>query len=250
MENATTIALSRLMAQSRAMDVTANNLANTGTPGYHAERMVFSDWLVREPGSTDAKSIPPGGRTLTYAQDRATYRDSQSGTLTHTANSLDLALSGDGYFTVQSPTGPKLTRSGHFERSTDGTIIDASGLALLDNMGKKIQLSTTDTDITVAANGVISSQNGQIGQIGVVTPANPYGMQAEGGRLLSSSSPTRAVAQPKVTQGALEESNVQPTMELTSMMTGMREFQFTTQFVQSESDRQQSAIDKITARRS
>jgi flagellar basal-body rod protein FlgF len=51
-------------------------------------------------------------------------------------------------------------------------------------------------------------------------------------------------------QGTLEQSNVQPTLELTRMMTGLREFQFTSQFVQAESDRQQSAIDKITQRRS
>ena len=45
MENATTIALSRLVAQQRAMDVVAGNIANASTPGYKAERMLFSDWL-------------------------------------------------------------------------------------------------------------------------------------------------------------------------------------------------------------
>ncbi len=249
MENATTIALSRLVAQTRAMDVTANNLANAGTPGYRAERMMFSDWLVRQSASQDTASVPPGGRILAYTQDRATYRERESGPITHTANALDLAIGSDGFFTVMSPAGPRLTRAGHFERSPDGTVVDASGLALLDTTGKKIQISPTDTGLTVAANGVISSQNGQIGQIGIVKPDDPNRMRAEGGRLLASDSPTKLVTSPQITQGAVEESNVQPTLEITRMMTDLREFQFTSQFVQAEADRQQSAIDKITQRR-
>ncbi len=57
---------------------------------------------------------------------------------------------------------------------------------------------------------------------------------------------TTAVAQPKVVGGALEESNVQPVAETTRMMNDLREFQFVTQFVQGEGEREQSAIDKLT----
>ena len=250
MENTTTIALSRLVAQSRAMEVSANNLSNAGTPGFRTERMLFSDWLVREPSVPGSSSLPPGGRILTYTQDRATYRNAQEGTLTHTANPLDLAINGDGYFTVQSPRGPRLTRSGHFERAQDGTVVDASGDALLDTTGQKLVLSPADTVLTVASNGSIASQNGPIGQIGMVKPDDPAKLTAEGARLLASGSPTTPVATPQMTQGALEDSNVEPTQELTRMMSDLREFQFTTQFVQAEADRQQSAIDKITQRRS
>lgn len=249
MENASSIALSRLSAQSRALEVTAANLANTGTPGYRTERVLFSDWLVREPGGVDSNSLPPGGRVLAYTQDRATYRDQATGPITRTANPLDLSITGEGFFTVQTPTGAKLTRAGHFERSTDGTIVDAAGNPLLDNAGGKLQLATADTLLSVDANGTLSSQNGQIGKIGIVQPDDPNRMRAEGGRLLTSDSPTHVVASPKLLQGAIEESNVQPTLEITRMMTDLREFQFTTQFVQAEADRQQSAIDKITQRR-
>ncbi len=250
MNNASSIALSRLVAQSRAMDVTASNLANASTPGYRTERVIFSDWLVREPAASDATKLPPGGRVLAFTQDRATYRDPSSGPTLHTANPLDLSIAGSGFFTVNTPAGPRLTRSGHFERASDGTIVDAEGLPLLDSNGKKLQLAQADTFITIAANGQISSQNGQIGKIGIVQPDDINRMRAEGGRLLASDSPTTPVAAPQVLQGTLEESNVKPALEITKMMTDLREFQFTTQFLQSESDRQQSAIDKITQRRS
>ena len=249
MENATTIALSRLVAQSRAMEVTANNLANTNTPGYRAERTVFADWLVREPSVSNVASLPPGGRILAYTQDRATYRDQQVGTFTPTANPLDLAI-GDktGFFTVMTSNGPRLTRAGHFERNTDGKIVDGAGNPLLDTTGKPLQIAPSDTDLSVAPNGVISSQNGKIGQIGIVAPQDPNQMQAEGSRLLSSQSPTKAVAAPDLSAGGIENSNVQPIQETITMMTGLREFQFTTQFIQAEADRQQAAIDKITQR--
>lgn len=248
MENPTTIALSRLVAQSRAMDVTANNLANAGTPGYKAERMVFADWLVREPNLPNVDSLPPGGRVLAYTQDRATYRETEIGAFTATANPLDLAIGSGGYFTVMTAAGPRLTRAGHFERAEDGKIVDGAGNPLLDVNGKPIALAEADTQIGVASNGVISSENGQIGQIGVVAPQDVNRMRAEGARLYASDSPTKPVVDPQITQGAVEESNVQPIREVVAMMTTLREFQFTSQFVQAEGDRQQSAIDKITQR--
>ena len=242
MELTTDIALSRLIAQQRALDVTATNLANAGTPGFKAERTVFSDWLSKQTG-TDS---PRGGGTVAFMQDRATYRDQQAGPLQHTGNPLDLAVSGSGFFSVDSPRGPRLTRAGHFTPLPDGRLGDVDGNALLDRAGQPIRLSAADSIITVTADGTVSSQNGRLGQIGLVQPDDPNRMTAEGARTLRADGPTTAVAAPQIVQGAVEDSNVQPVMEMTRMMTDLREFQFTTQFVQAESDRRQSAIDKLT----
>jgi len=244
MQNATSIALSRLIAQQRALDVTATNIANANTPGYRSERMVFSDWLMKQ----TAPGQPPGSGTVAYAQDRATYRDPRQGPLSHTGNPLDLAIGTDGFFTVQTPNGPRLTRAGHFELSPGSGIVDDQGDALLDSNGQKLQLSTADTTITIAGDGTISSENGQIGKIGVVAPTDAQSLQAEGGRRFNATGPTQPVAAPKLTQGAIEGSNVEPTLELTRMMNDLRQFQFMTQFIQAESDRQQGAIDKLGAK--
>jgi flagellar basal-body rod protein FlgF len=241
MENATTIALSRLVAQARAMDVTATNIANAATTGFRRERMIFADFLVREPGA-----LPGGERELTYAADRSTYRDRQPGTFSHTGDALDLAISGDGYFTVQGRNGPRLTRAGHFSLSAAGGIVDDDGDALLDPTGQPLQVGTTDTRLSIAADGTISSETGQLGKVGIVTADDPNKLKAEGGTLLSAAdTTTTAVSAPKLVQGALEASDVQPAVEMASMMTTMREFQFVSQFVQSEADRQKDAIDKI-----
>ncbi|HEX3346537.1 MAG TPA: flagellar basal-body rod protein FlgF [Acetobacteraceae bacterium] len=242
MENATTIGLSRLIAQTREMELSATNIANAATPGFRAERMIFSDLLVRE-GSA---ALPGGEKALTYTADRATYRETTAGALTHTGNPLDLAIAGDGFFTVGTRNGPRLTRAGHFTAGPDGNIVDAEGNPLLDANGRPIQVGATDTQIGIAADGTVDSQNGQLGKIGIVTVVDPTKLKAEGGRLLSAvATATAPDPQPKLVQGAIEGSDVQPAVELTRMIGTQRGFEMLVQFVQSESDRQQNAIQKI-----
>jgi flagellar basal-body rod protein FlgF len=246
MDNTSTVALSRLVAQAREMDVTATNIANTGTPGYRGERTLFSDFLVREGGG----ALGPGADSIAYTQDRATYRDQRQGTLTHTANPLDLAISGEGFFTVQTANGPRLTRAGHFGIGTDGRIVDENANALLDIAGRPLRVATADATLTISGGGTLQSENGEIGKIAVVAPADQMKLQAEGSRLFDASATSTAPATgATITQGAIEDSNIQPTMEVTRMMTQLREFQFVSQFVQGESERQTGAIDKILQKR-
>lgn len=244
MDTAAYVALSRLSAQQRAMDVTAGNIANANTSGFKAERVLFSDWLSKQRG-TDS---PSGGKTVAYTQDRATYRNQADGSITHTGNPLDIAITGDGLFTVQSERGPRLTRTGRFGLMPDGTIADAQNEALLDRNGQPMKLAPTDTGVTVSGDGTVATANGPIGRIGIVRADDPMRLKGEGGALLRSESNTTPVDQPKLVQGALEDSNVQPVLELTRMTDDLRQFQFVSQFVQAESDRHQTAIDRILPR--
>lgn len=242
MENVTTVALSRLVAQSRALDVIATNLANANTPGFRAGRTLFTAWFAREPAGAE----PPGGAPVSYVQDRATYRDAAAGPLKTTGNPLDLAI-GDpqGWFTVATPRGPRLTRAGHFQLDATGTVVDAEGYKLLDMNGRPLQTRPTDTRLTVTADGTLSSENGPIGRIGVVKPDDERHLTAEGDSLFAATGPTTPVATPALVQGAIEDSNVRPVLEVTRMMQELRDFQLTAQMVQEESDRQSGAIDRI-----
>ncbi len=246
MQIATNVALSRIVAQQRAMDVTATNLANADTPGFKTSRTLFSDWLSTPSGIDPVR----GGRVVASTQDRATYRDQSAGPLNHTGNPLDLAITGPGFFTVQTKAGPMLTRAGRFNMQPDGTVADDDGDALLDTAGKPVRVAAADTQLAVAGDGTLSSENGQLGKIGVVVPADLNRMQTQGSRLLTAATPTTAVAQPMVVGGALEQSNVQPVAETTRMMNDLREFQFVTQFVEAEGQREQNAIDKLTQHQS
>jgi flagellar basal-body rod protein FlgF len=245
MENITTVVLSRLVAQTRALEVTASNLANANTPGFHASRTVFTDWLEREPLAGE----PPGGNVVAYTQDRATYRDRTPGERRHTGNPLDLAIgNADGWFTVMTPNGPRLTRAGHFALGPDGTIMDAAGNALLDSGGHPLRTAAGDARLTITGDGTVSGDSGPIGRIGVVQVQDENKLVAEGANLLRADTPTSQVRAPQIVQGAVEGSNVQPVLELNRMMDDMRSFQLTTQMLQSESDRMAGAIQKILAK--
>jgi flagellar basal-body rod protein FlgF len=246
MDTPTAVALSRLIAQQRSLDVIAGNLANAGTPGYKSSHVLFSDWLSRQTGT----GAPRGEDTIAYTQDRATWHDMRPGPLTHTGDPLDLAITGDGFFTVQTPNGPRLTRAGHFGLMPDGTVADGAGDALLDTGGRPLRVSPTDGNLTVAGDGALSSQNGQLGKIGVVEVSDTMRLSEEGTSLLREDGSSQPATAPRIVQGAIEESNVQPVLELTRMMTELREFQFTSQLVQGEADRHQASIDKLLAQRS
>jgi len=235
------LAASRLVAQQRAMDITANNIANANTPGFRAERVQFCDWIDNQPSASSV----PGSSSIAYTQDRATWREPQAGTMTHSGNTFDLAIASDVYFTVDTKAGPRLTRDGRFGLMPGGTLADIRGNPVLDTTGKPIQLSPTDTQITIAGDGSIASENGPIGKIGVVQPADAMKMRAEGATNFISDAPTAPTASPGIVQGAVEQSNVQPVIEVTRMMNDVRQFQFVTQLVQAEGDRQQNTIDKL-----
>jgi flagellar basal-body rod protein FlgF len=179
-------------------------------------------------------------------QDRATWRDPQEGELTKTGNALDLALRGGGYFTVDTPRGQRYTRAGRFTISPAGQIVDMAGNSLVGTDGRPITVTPDDVNLVVASDGSISSNNNAlVGKFRVVQFASEQSMQAEGSTLMNTTQTAQVVAQPNVMQGAVEGANVQPIVQLTQMMSEMREFQFASQFVDAEGKREQSAIDQI-----
>ena len=99
MDNSIYIALSRQNALFRDMEVTASNLANATTPGYNAEKLVFSQFLNKDMKRKDA-----------YANDVSDYRDLSPGAIRVTENPLDVAVTGPGYFMVETPFGTRYTK--------------------------------------------------------------------------------------------------------------------------------------------
>lgn len=241
MENTSTIILSRMLTASRTVDVIANNIANVSTPGYEATHLASAAWLDRMRNV----SAPPGGSTLAYTEARGTWRNDQPGPVHQTGNPLDLALPAGGYFTVQTPNGPRLTRDGQFNLMPDGTIANSAGYSLLDTNGQPIAIPSQSGHLTIAGDGTISTPKGIISQIGVVTVANPQSLTAEGSNLFKPTTPPVPDPNPKVVQGALEGSNVRPITEITHMIEASRNFEMLAQFLASEKSRSQTAISQL-----
>jgi flagellar basal-body rod protein FlgF len=238
------VILSRLAAQMRATEVIATNIANADTPGYQGERMVFAEHLAKQQGF--------GAGSVAFAQDRATWRSTQPGPLSRTGNPLDLALTGEGYFAVQTPRGERFTRAGRFTLSAAGEVVDQEGNRVASVTGAPLVIPPDAQRIEVMGDGTVRTEQGEVGRLRVVSFENPQNLVAEGDRLFDApvDMPAAPMALPAVVQGAVEGSNVQPVLELTRLTTEMREFQFAAQFAEREGDRLQTAVDRILRRRS
>jgi flagellar basal-body rod protein FlgF len=231
------ITLSGMLTRWRELQVRATNLANAATPGFQALHMQAVAARVAQPTGAAAD--------IAYAGVRGTWRDTEPGPIQRTGNALDLALGSTGYFTVMTQAGPRLTRDGHFTLDSSGTIVDQQGDPLLDSNGQNLQLATADGRPSIAGDGTISGSQGIIGKIGVVAPADPQAIAAEGGTLLNTTSPTAPVAQPHLLQGAVEGSTTSAIAETVGMIQDTREFQLIASMLKAEGNRRSEAIQKI-----
>ena len=236
MEAASYVALSSQMALTRQLDVVANNLANASTPAFKGERMIFAEFVAQK---------QTGGGGASFVQDLGTARDTSQGPLTQTGNPLDIALQGDGYFKVQTPLGMRYTRNGRFQIDATGRIVNAQGYVLLGDADQPLAIPTGTRDITVARDGTVTGAQGNAGHIQVVKFADPRALApASGGVYVTDATPTPDT-DTVVRQGMIEESNVQPILEMTRMMKISQNFSFAKDFGDGESTRATNAIDKL-----
>jgi flagellar basal-body rod protein FlgF len=241
------ILLSRLSLQERATQALAHNIANADTPGFRAMRPVFGQVMVNLRGA----GAMPGDSTMSFPQDRATWRDMAPGSLQTTGNKLDLAIDGEGFFVIDTPKGERYTRAGRFSIGANGRLVDQEGNAVLDSRNRPISFSAQDTQIEITKSGTIQSENGEIARLQVVRFEKPQNLLGEGNRLFDANNEAPVpIQRPKVVQGALEGSNVSPILEMTRLTAEMREFQYASNFTEREGERISNAVERIMRRRS
>lgn len=239
------IILSRLALQSRATQVLANNIANADTPGFRSQHPLFAAHLARQ-----RDALAPGAPGPAYVQDRATWRAARIGPVQATGNPLDVAITGEGYFAVETPRGERYTRAGRFSLSADGRVTDIDGHAVMSANGTPIVVGPADTRIEILGDGTVRSENGVLGRLRVVRFDRPARLQAEGARLFDAAGEEpRAVEQPAIIQGSFEGSNVSAVTEITRLTAELREFQFAVQFADREGERITTAVERILRRR-
>ncbi|MCS6853578.1 MAG: flagellar basal-body rod protein FlgF [Elioraea sp.] len=245
MDTTTYVGLSRLVALQRQTEMTAHNIANANTPGFKAARMLFSDYLVTQ----RRVAQPAEARTVQFVQDRGTHRDFAPARMQKTANPLDIALGAEGFLVFATDRGERYGRNGRLALDPDGRLVGADGSPVLSEAGTPIVLSPVDSRITIAPDGTVSTENGEVGRLRVVRFQDPQALKAEGANLFSAEEAPVAVAEPKIAQGMVEDANVEPVIELVTLMTQLREFQFTAQLVEQEGERRAQAIERLTRRR-
>lgn len=236
MQTPSYVAVSSQAALSHQMEVVANNLANVSTTGYKAQRVVFSQYLV-----------PSGsGSDTAFVHDAATYRDAKQGPLTRTGNSLDVAIDGTGYLAVTTPDGERYTRNGHFQLGPDGSLVTAQGYAVQSDGGGPVTLPAGATDIVINKDGTVSTRNGTVGKIRLVAFDDDNQVQAGADGLYVSNANPVPVTGATLRQGMIEESNVQPVIELTRLMNISRSYSAISDMINDENDRMKNAIEKLS----
>jgi len=230
-----------LDAQNTRMSVISNNLANVNTTGFKKGRAAFQDLVyqnLRQVGAQSSQNTQyPTGLTLgTGVRIVATEKVYEQGSLQQTNNSLDVAITGRGFFQITLPDGTlAYTNDGAFKLSGQGNLVTSNGYAL----SPAITIPSNAQTVTIGSDGTVSvTEPGtvaptQVGQIQLADFINPSGLQPRGDNLLveSVSSGAPQVGTPgtnglgSTQQGSLETSNVNVVEELVSMIEAQRAYE-------------------------
>jgi flagellar basal-body rod protein FlgF len=236
MENATYTALSRQLGLMSELRVVANNIANANTTGFQREGVMFAEHVAALGGDFDS---------LSQATSLVRETDVTQGTLTQTGGTFDLAIEGMGYFLVETPAGPRLTRAGSFTPDQNGDLVNMDGRRVLDAGGAPVFIPTGTGPIGIAPDGTISADGQPIGQIGLVIPSDPLQMIRESGTLFDARGGFEESPSGKMVQGFLENSNVNPIAQISRMIEVQRAYELGQSFLDKEDERIRGVIRAI-----
>jgi flagellar basal-body rod protein FlgF len=214
-------------------EVRAANLANANTAGYRSQGYAFGTFaaaldriLVGNQGGAGAAGV------------LGTFTNFEPGPVQRTGNPLDLAISGDGYFVVDSPNGQLYTRNGAFELNSEGQLQTKSGL-LVRGEGGPITIPPNASQIVIATDGTVVADRNQVGRLALARIPNPRGsLQRVGDTLFRGPAPQpgQDLGDIRVEQGYREASNVQVVQEMISMLAGMRHYEASERALRSLSE--------------
>ena len=244
MDNALYVGLSRQMTLRRALDIAANNMANTDTAGFKVEQSL----LATDPL---APARLPGNGPVNYVLDTGLARDFREGALEHTGNTYDLAIDGDGFFSVNTPAGVRYTRDGRFSVDAQNRLVTKAGDPVLDASGSQITLDPTKGEPAIGKDGTVTQagqgQTVQVGKIGVVRFASLSALSKQGDNMFDTAPGNTPVTagDAVVRQGEVEHSNVQPMIEITNLIQITRAYEQVTQMMAATQDLSSQAVDRL-----
>ncbi|WP_102958734.1 flagellar basal-body rod protein FlgF [Mangrovicella endophytica] len=217
MQSALPIALSAQVAMEKRLETISNNIANSRTAGFRAEEVKFETFL------SEASANPSA-----FVSKGETYISTKVGELTQTGNPLDMAVTGNAWFAIQTPNGTVYTRDGRMRINEEGQVQTLNGESFLDAGGAPILVDPAGGGISVARDGMITQGRGQIGAIGLFEMAANAKLQRAGTSGVVpdvAATPVLDFNAAGVMQGFTEGSNVNPVLEITRLIAVQRAFE-------------------------
>jgi len=240
MQTSIYVALSGELALERRLGTVAQNVANAGTIGFRAEGVHFSEVVSR---------VPQVPTSFTTGGD--THLSTAGGGLTRTGNPLDVAIRGDGWLAIDTPSGIAYTRDGRLQVLESGELVSLNGYPVLDVGGAPILIDPAAGPVMVANDGMLTQSSRQIGAIGLFEfdTAAPY-TRFENSAIISSrpGAPILDFTANGLVAGFLEESNVNPVMEMTCLIRISRAFEALAAAVDENGATLKDAIQILSSR--
>ncbi len=216
MSTGTYVAISAQVAMERRLEAIANNIANVNTAGYRAVGVRFSAELQQA-----------GQDQVSFASPGETYVVRNQGPISHTGNSLDVAVDGNGWFGLETPEGTIYTRDGRFHMTANGDLQSVNGYGVQDSGGSPITLDPSGGPVQIAENGAVSQGGKRLGVIGLFTlPADATLTRHDNSAVISDkqADPVEDMTANSIRQGYVEGSNVNPILEMTKLIEASRAF--------------------------
>ena len=217
MQDGLYVSLSAQMALEKRLTTIADSVANLSTVGFRATEVKFEDIVTGV-----------GQEAVSYTSSGETYLSGKAGPLTQTLNPFDFAVQGDAWFAIETPVGTVMTRDGRFTMTESGQLVTHQGYAVLDAGCSGIQLDPRAGPPEAGRDGVIRQQGRLVGSIGLFSydPGPDFTRFGNSG-VIPTGQPEPVVDRIDVgvAQGFVEQSNVNPVLEMTRLIMVQRSFE-------------------------
>jgi flagellar basal-body rod protein FlgF/flagellar basal-body rod protein FlgG len=238
MDSGSYAACAGLLARSQQLDLVAQDLANANTAGYRSLQTTFQSALAK---STAAESGDWSASLNSFGVLGEPRVTRTAGNLESTGNPLDLAVEGDAFFAIQTPSGVRYTRDGQFTVSAKRTLVSREGYAVLGEQGAIIVPSGP---LSVSKDGTVSVDGAVAGKVQLAQFPASAALRAEGSTYYSAPPGSAAAAvNSSIRQGMLESSNVNAATSAVQLIALQR----TAQMLQRAMTTFHSDFDRIAA---
>jgi len=231
-----------MLPRIKKQEITAHNLANVSTTGYKRD-MLFVKELSRAEKKLVAKKSDWEKPMVNQV-----YTDFAPGIFDKTGNPLDLAIDGDGFFTLELPDGTRaLTRAGSFTVNQEGMLAFPGGALLLGDGGP---IEVGNGKVSVAPSGDVDIDGFVVGRIVPMTVSDLTQLQKVGSSLFIVPEGTELIPVDKATirQGYLEASNVDVVREMVDMIISFRSYEANARAVQAQDQSLEHLFNRVGQR--
>lgn len=221
MHSSIQVAYTGLKAQMDALDTLANNLANANATGFKEQKSFFTTFN-RMMESPDVSQLEAAINNEVSAESTLNLTD---GSLLETRRDLDVALTGNGFFTVETPAGIRYTRNGNLTTNAKSVLCTADGFPVLGEHGKIV---LNPGKVTINQDGDVLVDDVRVDRLKLAAFDNGTALLSEGRSLFfpaSGAQPAKPASGLMVRQGYQEQSNVNPMLATVRMVEILRHFE-------------------------